>query len=241
MTHQRNRVLALRLTLPLLAPCLVACTQPVRPASAVSGPPSREAAAPDRPRNPPGVPAGLLRAPHELRLGTRCGPRCAYLKSGQSITSLQLGPTGRAEARDEGTLLETFDSVAGATEQATEWSRSWVGTWSKDPESLTLRLAPTDAKCQQDPSSGEPDSPCLPTELQLECSHQTITLRIDKAGTALALVCEAKDQGPQLAATRLPWVFGVKKSLLSVDFGPSHHPRRAYGLALPPEETIKPQ
>ncbi len=230
MTYRMMNALALRPALFLLAPCLVACAQPNKKAPAVSASPSRGTVAPTASRNPRGVPEGLLQARHEVRLGTRCGPRCAYLTSGQSLASLKLAPDGRAEARDEGTLLETFASVAGDSEHLSTWSRSWVGTWDQGEEGLSVRLAPEAAQCRREPSSGESDSSCTPTPLELECTHRTVTLRVDTRGTARALVCEAKGQDPQLAATRLPWVFGVQEPLLAVDFGGSHHPRRAYGL-----------
>ncbi|MBW2457814.1 MAG: hypothetical protein JRI68_25135 [Deltaproteobacteria bacterium] len=237
MTSSNNHAVVPALTAPLLAAALLSCSPAGSDQPRPVDPSNRDPAPAKTARNPKGVPEGLLQAKHELRLGTRCGRDCAYVQSGESLASLQLSPSGRAEARDEGNLLETFGSVAGDTEHLTTWTRAWVGSWKQNADqSLAIELAPAAAECQSDGPEGKADSPCEPTKLELGCALQTVTLRVDELSTARALVCATTAQSPLRTATRLPWVFGVEKPLLAVDFGRAINPRRAYGLVTPAEK-----
>ncbi len=223
----------------LLAPALLSCSSADSDRPAPAHPSNRGSAPTRTAHNPKGVPEGLLLAKHEVRLATRCGPKCVYLQSGESLATLQLSPSGRAEARDEGNLLETFESVSGDTEHLTTWTRAWVGSWKQDRDkSLAIELAPAAAQCKSDGPDGEADAPCAPTKLALSCALETVTLRVPEPSTARALVCTTVGATPARTATRLPWVFGLEEPLLAFDVGRSHHPRRAYGQANPP--TKKP-
>jgi len=230
MTRFRSSPAATPFVLPLVGLALVACASSSGEPSSTPPRPGTNATPASAARNPKGVPEGLLQAKHEVRLGTRCGPQCAYVQSGQSLASLELMSTGRAEVRDEGHLLESFGSVAGDTEQVTTWTRAWVGSWKQNGQAgIAVELSPAAAECHREGAEGDAEPSCPPAKLSLECEVQTVTLRVDELSTARALVCQAPKPTTSLTISRLPWVFGVEEALLAIDFGRSHRPRRAYG------------
>jgi hypothetical protein len=155
---------------------------------------------------------GRLQTNHDMIASDHCGGDCKYRQRGHSRLQLDIAKNGVVSVANEGVALEEFDSIAGGTQQQTEWSRTWAGSWTHAEGRMVLDLAPGTTSCQRKDANGATDvaPDCGELALQLVCKTTNLMLHTPKNRRERVWVCRPKGRvAAKTGMTPFPWVFGI--------------------------------
>lgn len=156
----------------------------------------------------------------ERDLRRRCGPRCSFSLTGSSLMQLELSPNGQAMASDAGHLRREYRSVRGNTEELTQWTHSYAGSWTEGRGRLGLRLTATQTSCVRRRSPNAPKVECpKPKTIRARCVRLAVELDEAPQTEARAWRCRVHPRDAPSEASSAPWLFGITTPLAVIDAG----------------------
>ncbi len=111
-----------------------------------------------------------------------------------TAVTIRLAEDGSVEVTDIGS--DRFGNLhrdGRHTEEVTQWSSAWSGTWTRTESALTLRLSPTAESCTHD------GQPCpVPGALLVTCERAALPLEPAAEGWRCAMTGAPHTAGPWL-------------------------------------------
>jgi len=160
----------------------------------------------------------------EIAWGYGCGGHCAFNFSGSSTVSIEIVDDETAVITDTGTFTRAESYPDGHVDDTTTWTVVWKAPYTKSGTTTTFKLALEESSCTVE-RTGEKAKKCgnVADGIVLACDREKVevhdALPAQGEGTqALAWVCAAEGPPPH-DGTALPWVFGFKDPLVTMEVG----------------------
>ena len=181
----------------------------------------------DAPSKKPAPAKSTVEMRSETAWGYGCGGHCAFNFSGSSTVSIEIVDDETATITDAGTFTRAESYPDGHVDETRTWKIVWNATYAKSGTSTTFKLATGETTCHVE-RTGEKKKPCknVPDGIVLACDREKVevheSLPAKGEGTqTMAWVCTAEGP-PGYDGTALPWVFGFKEPIVTMEVGEPH-------------------